>query len=197
MELRVWRQGSQSSQKRIQESRELRKENTLKIDRGLCSSIQQSHRRHMRVRTTSEARERIIQKDQREECLALTQGQARKLNSPDIRDSIQAFCRMPQEWGIISLRLNTAAPIFKYAIQWFRCIHRLVQPSPQSILKHRHHPTQNTSCPLVSLLSAAKRLLGPSQPVIYFLSPQTCLSWTCHINRMFYHGGLLGPAPVT
>ena len=32
----------------------------------------------------------------------------------------------------------------KCKIQWFRYIHRLVQPSPQLVLEHFHHPPKET-----------------------------------------------------
>ena len=72
---------------------------------------------------------------------------------------------------------------FNCTLHIFLYIHQVVQPSPQATSEHFHYAEQKP-CALSdhSIVSCVSS--GPRQPLIHFLSLQTCLFCSCHLNRI-------------
>lgn len=68
-------------------------------------------------------------------------------------------------------------------------MHRVVQPSPPSILDHFHNPKRNP-CPL-AITPSLPTPPSPTQPLIYLLFLVICLLWIFHITWSFVNGFFL------
>ena len=78
--------------------------------------------------------------------------------------------------GLISFRIefNIKFTLLKCTIRWFQYVHRVVQPSPLSVLEDFHHPEERLYAHYQSLSSPNSPAPGTTNAVCVFT---ICLFW--------------------